>query len=314
MADVDNRQAERPTLVPTLVVGLGGTGVGTLRAFKRRLRQAWGIPPGEEGPGIIQLLGVDTVPWTNLPGEEYLQRHEYAYVGGYNATQVLRYIDNHPTVKNWWKWDAREVPLGQIHSGARQIRCVGRLSLFRRYRTFWNHLQPKLDRMGAVSTIEEAENMGYPVVREGGIRHIYVVSSLCGGTGSGIFLDVAHKLRDIFQEQAVITGVMALPSVFLQELDSDLQRARIQANSYAALKELDYFQSGHDFEVQYPGEPPTSVSRPFDRIYLIGRRNRRGEALSSIEDVMEMIGHQIFLESVSHIRSPLLAYHRHHHQ
>lgn len=315
MADLDNKQSEswplgrqRPTLVPTLIVGLGGTGVGTLRAFKRRLRQAWGIPPGEEGPGIIQLLAVDTVPWTNLPGEEYLHRHEYAYIGGYNATQVLRYLDNHPTVKSWWNWDSRAVPLGQIHSGARQTRCVGRLSLFRRYRTFWNHLQPKLNRMAAVSTIEEAENLGYPVVREGSIRHVYVVSSLCGGTGSGIFLDVAHKLRHIFQEQAVITGILALPSVFMEELDSDLQKARIQANTYAALKELDYFQSGHDFEVQYPGEPPIVVSRPFDRIYLMERRNRRNEVLNSIDDVMEMIGHQIFLESVSHIGSHIWAY------
>ncbi|RME85676.1 MAG: hypothetical protein D6775_02155 [Caldilineae bacterium] len=298
----------KPTLVPTLILGLGGTGIGTLRAFKRRMRQALNIPPLEEGPGIIQLLGVDTVPWINPPGEEYLHRHEYAYIGGYNATQVLRHLDNHPTVKAWWKWDARAVPLGQIHSGARQTRCVGRLSLYRRYRTFWNHLQPKINRMASVATIEEAENLGYPVVREGGIRHVYIVSSLCGGTGSGIFLDVAHKLRSIFQEQAVITGIFALPSVFLEELDSDLQKARIQANTYAALKELDYFQAGHDFVTQFPGEPEMVVSRPFDRIYLIERRNRRGEVLSSIGDVMEMIGHQIFLESISHIGSHIWAY------
>ncbi|MEA3337296.1 MAG: tubulin-like doman-containing protein [Chloroflexota bacterium] len=314
MADGDSHikdngwMQRKPTLVPTLIVGLGGTGVGTVRAFKRRLRQAWGIPPGEEGPGIIQLLGVDTVPWTNLPGEEYLQRHEYAYIGGYNATQVLRHLENHPTVSAWWNWDARQVPLGQIHSGARQTRCVGRLSFFRRYRTFWNHLEPKLNRMASVATIEEAENQGYPVVRQGGLRHIYVVSSLCGGTGSGIFLDVAQKLRDTFQEQAIITGVFTLPSVFVDELDSDLQKSRVQANAYAALKELDYFQSGHDFEVQYPGEQALVISRPFDRIYLVDRQNRRGEVLDSIEDVMEMSGHQIFLETVSHIGSHIWAY------
>ncbi len=310
--DNGNRDAQdmlqRPTLTPTLILGLGGTGVGTLRAFKRRLRQAWNIPAMDEGPGIIQLLGVDTVPWTNLPGQEYLHRHEYAYIGGYNAAQVLRHLDNHPTVKSWWNWNAQEVPLGQIHSGARQIRPVGRLSFFRRYRTFWNHLQPKLSRISSVATIEDVENEGYPVVREGSIRHIYIVSSLCGGTGSGIFLDVAHRLRDYFHEQAIITGVLALPSVFIDELDSDLQKARIQANTYAALKELDFFQGGGDFEVQYPGEPTMRVSRPFDRIYLIERSNQAGEVLSSVGDVMEMVGHQIFLENVSHIGSHIWAY------
>ncbi len=300
--------SSKPTLRPTLVLGLGGTGVDVLRFFKRRLREAWELGPAEEIPGIIQLLGVDTMPWANLPGEEYLHRHEYAYIGGYNATQVLRHLDNHPTIKAWWNWPPEMVPLGQIHSGARQIRCVGRLSFFRRYRTFWNQLEPKLSRMAAVATIEETENRGYPVIREGGIRHIYIVTSLCGGTGSGIFLDVAHKIRHLFGEQAIITGILGMPSLFLEELDSDLQKRRIQANAYAALKELDAFQSGRDFIVQYPGEDPIVVSRPFDRIYLIERRNIAGEVLDTLDDVKQMMAHQIFLETVSHIGSRIWSY------
>ncbi|HEY63343.1 MAG TPA: hypothetical protein G4O02_02110 [Caldilineae bacterium] len=301
-------QPTKPTLRPTLVLGLGGTGVDVLRFFKRRLREAWGLGSAEEIPGIIQLLGVDTMPWANLPGQEYLHRHEYAYIGGYNASQVLRHLDNHPTIKAWWNWPPEMVPLGQIHSGARQIRCIGRLSFFRRYRTFWSHLEPKLSRMAAVATIEETENRGYPVIREGGIRHIYIVTSLCGGTGSGIFLDVAHKLRHLFGEQAIITGILGMPSIFLEELDSDLQKRRIQANAYAALKELDAFQSGRDFVVQYPGEDPITVSRPFDRIYLIERRNIAGEVLDTLDDVKQMIAHQIFLETVSHIGSRIWSY------
>ncbi len=301
-------RSSKPTLRPTLVLGLGGTGVDVLRFFKRRLREAWGLGPAEEIPGIIQLLGVDTMPWANLPGQEYLHRHEYAYIGGYNATQVLRHLDNHPAIKAWWNWPPEMVPLGQIHSGARQIRCVGRLSFFRRYRTFWSHLEPKLSRMAAVATIEETENRGYPVIREGGIRHIYIVTSLCGGTGSGIFLDVAHKIRHLFGEQAIITGILGMPSIFIEELDSDLQKRRIQANAYAALKELDAFQSGHDFTVQYPGEDPITVSRPFDRIYLIERRNIAGEVLDTLDDVKQMMAHQIFLETVSHIGSRIWSY------
>ncbi|GAB4562214.1 MAG: hypothetical protein Kow0047_10130 [Anaerolineae bacterium] len=300
--------ASKPTLRPTLVLGLGGTGVDVLRFFKRRLREAWGLGPADEIPGIIQLLGVDTMPWSNLPGQEYLHRHEYAYIGGYNASQVLRHLDNHPALKAWWKWPPDMVPLGQIHSGARQIRCVGRLSFFRRYRTFWSHLEPKLSRMAAVATIEETENLGYPVIREGGIRHIYIVSSLCGGTGSGIFLDVAHKLRHLLGEQAIITGILGMPSLFIEELDSDLQKRRIQANAYAALKELDAFQSGRDFQVQYPGEDPIVVSRPFDRIYLVERKNIAGEVLDTLDDVKQMMAHQIFLETVSHIGSRIWSY------
>ncbi|MBK9229287.1 MAG: hypothetical protein IPO15_00020 [Anaerolineae bacterium] len=84
---------------------------------------------------------------------------------------------------------------GRIHSGARQVRAVGRLALYRKYRTFWASMSTKL-QLAKIAEIQRAEDAGYAVIRETGLRQIYIVSSVCGGTGAGMLLDIAHRVRE----------------------------------------------------------------------------------------------------------------------
>ncbi|MCB0110496.1 MAG: hypothetical protein KDE53_31460, partial [Caldilineaceae bacterium] len=79
---------EKPTIYPTMVVGVGGMGTNTVRAVKRRFRQVWNgnQPPGsaqhqENLPGMIQLLALDTEPLVNRLDQEPLFADEFAYMG-----------------------------------------------------------------------------------------------------------------------------------------------------------------------------------------------------------------------------------------
>src|SRR5439155_25508300 len=71
----------------------------------------------------------------------------------------------------------------------------------------------------------------------------------CGGTGSGIFLDVAYILRDLLQTRSTFlpNGIFVLPQAFMPALTGkvDLQR-RIQGNAYAALPELSELMNAAD--------------------------------------------------------------------
>ncbi|RLT37983.1 MAG: hypothetical protein DWI57_12890, partial [Chloroflexi bacterium] len=58
---------EKPTIYPTLVIGVGGMGTNTVRAVKRRLRNVWG---SDALPGMIQLLALDTEPLVNRLDQE----------------------------------------------------------------------------------------------------------------------------------------------------------------------------------------------------------------------------------------------------
>lgn len=293
-------QERRPTIVPTLILGLGTAGTDVVRLVKRRLRMAW----GGEIPGQIQLLAVDTVPLINNRGDEPLSMHEYVYIGGFDAAKVIRNRERFPEINQRWKYSEAEIPLGLLYSGARQIRVLGLVAFIRKYQAFQEKLMPKLVNVRLIANREKAEERGHPVPTVVVLR-IYIITSLCGGTGAGIFLDVAHLLRHMLGSQAEITGILLMPSCFLEELDSNLQKRRIRANAFACLKELDYFQNGNPFSAQYPNEAPFTASRPFNYIYLIERVNQDGQALRGLDDVKQMVAHFVFLSSMSHLGSEI---------
>jgi hypothetical protein len=98
-----------------------------------------------------------------------------------------------------------------------------------------------------------------------------------------MFMDTVHRIRAQVRNNARIVGIFFLPDVLEAEITSDLQRRRIRANAYAALKELNHFQETQSFKALYPSEQrelPDTPYAPFDFIFLVGRTNRDGRSLA----------------------------------
>ena len=302
MTSNESIRFDKPTIYPTMVVGVGGMGTNTVRAAKRRFRNVWG---GDQLPGMIQLLALDTEPLVNRLDQEPLFADEFAYMGKFDATRLVSNLDQHPEIARWWNYPS--IPLGYIHNGAKQLRPIGRLSFFRNYVTFKQMLETKLANLDKIRDMELAQNRGFPVV--GNYQLIYVVSSLCGGTGAGMFMDTVHSIRARVRNNARIVGIFFLPDVLEAEISSDLQRRRIRANAYAALKELNYFQETQQFRALYPSEQrelPDTPYAPFDFIFLVGRTNRNGHSLARKSDAEQMAAHLIQLTAISHLSSEIL--------
>jgi hypothetical protein len=296
-----------------MVVGVGGMGTNTVRAVKRRFRNVWSGAYAPERatettdslPGMIQLLSLDTEPLVNRLDQEPLFADEFAYMGKFDATRLIANLDQHPEIGRWWNYPS--IPLGYIHNGAKQLRPIGRLCFFRNYVTFKQMLETKLANLDKIRDMEVAQNRGFPVV--GNYQLVYVVSSLCGGTGSGMFMDVAHRIRAQVRNNARVVGIFFLPDVLENEISSDLQRRRIRANAYAALKELNYFQETQQFRTLYPSEQrelPDAPYAPFDFIFLVGRTNREGRSLARKSDAEQMAAHMIQMTAISHLSSEIL--------
>ncbi len=295
-------RGEKPTIYPTMVIGVGGMGTNVVRAAKRRFRKVWG---SENLPGMIQLLALDTEPLVNRLDQEPLYADEFAYMGKFDATRLVANLEHHPEIARWWNYPS--IPLGYIHNGAKQLRPIGRLSFFRNYVTFKRLLETKYAGLDKIRDMELAQNRGFPVM--GNYQLIYVVGSLCGGTGAGMFLDVVHRVRALARSNARIVGIFFLPEVLEEEITSDLQRRRIRANTYAALKELNYFQETQQFQELYPSEQrplPDTPYAPFDFIFLVGRTNRNGHSLSQKSDAENLAAHLIQLTAISHLSSEIL--------
>lgn len=267
---------------PVLLVGLGGTGV-------RSLRYALWMAQNGQDPGLaamleegrLQTVAVDTDWKANLPdaqvpdyifprssqrrrgeGEVLRQlprlprlvtvqtedisramegirhrRRQGAMRANTNATRwgedplataALAHGLTGQELEESLSWfpldDVRlgeEINIGQArHEGAGQWRPLGRLGLFLEARAIMDELREGHKR------VRDATPNNRPV-------RAVIIGSLSGGTGSGMFWDVAFMLRMI-DPDCNITGSFLLADPFT---GSD-RAERIEINAYAALKEL----------------------------------------------------------------------------
>lgn len=74
---------------------------------------------------------------------------------------------------------------------------------------------------------------------------VMIVSSLAGGTGSGMFIQVALWLRKFFAQhdcEVTIRGIFVLPDVFIRTVNSirsdDTEKQNLYSNAYGAIREL----------------------------------------------------------------------------
>ncbi len=97
----------------------------------------------------------------------------------------------------------------------------------------------------------------------GTVPRVYIVTSLAGGTGSGMFIDLAYAVRHLLtkmgQEAAEVVGLFLVPGTE----GPDPRRGPQLANAFAALTELNHF-AGPDavFEARYAPEAG-AAPKPF---------------------------------------------------
>ena len=289
---------------PTIIIGLGGTGQKVVRRVKRRLREAFGDVP------IIRYLVIDTDSTANQPGEEPLEDHERVEMRGFDLNQVLENLERFPSIREWWP--ASDLRPGFIRGGApQQMRCAGRLALFSKYSDFIPKLREATNALAEIENYTKTEEMSTPerryIVERGGegvplMAKVFIILSLCGGTGSGILLDVAYLCRYLLRGLHPRINVMAVLPTALDTIPTigrtTIIRDKNRANTYACLKEIDHFLSNPRWVCLYPDGVRIEVSAPpFDFMYMVDLRNQRGERLNSIDDICEMIASAIFLST-----------------
>jgi len=210
--------------------------------------------------------------------------------------------------------DSLDVTMLRHADGAAGIRPVGRFAFHASFDVLYTHFfEPAVQRIMQVEALTAAMMQGVP--KRVQITHseprIYLISSLCGGTGSAIFMDTAIVIRHILEQNNLdgeLVGVFYLPSVFRNEsgIRSWLMEV-IEANAYAGLMELEHLcdpsrKQPWDFEYPVIGKQLLEADEPLlDEVFLVEGGNAEGKFLSNKYDAFEMTARSLLLD----IGSPL---------
>lgn len=274
---------------PTVVIGLGGTGHGVLLKLKNRFESEFG-----KVPSIVKFLSIDTTQdpersETTADGRKVeLEQNDERYLVQVEDPGTLL-GPNNPHIYTWWTQGST---VSSIISGAQQIRPRGRLALFANYAEIKDRLAQKMDEVRKVENIALMTDDGF-YVSDRRVVQVYIVSSLAGGTGSGMFLDVAFIVRNLVPISNVY-GTFILPRVFNRYPGTDL----IKANTYAALKEIESFSKLKDTDTKiiYYGIDTIRVKRPpFDLVYIIDSMNERERIIDDVKTLHSRVADGLYL-------------------
>ena len=288
---------------PTLVIGLGGTGHEVLVRLKAKFLDTY----GENVFKVVKLISFDTADESVTVASEkgqmvsLIKDVELVNIGHVPVGSILRNLDRHPTIKSWLP---PKLPVRAITAGAKAIRPLGRLALFYHYNQDARVHDRLLTLIRSLANIKLRGEVGEgaKVARSRGIN-VFIVASVCGGTGSGIFLDMAYLTKKLIENTGIptefcfINGVLVLPQAFAM-VASDA----IMANAYASLRELNYFTKEGNFYAKYPDGLEVQIhNRPFNICYLIDAVNEHGKTLTGLEDLAPMIAESVFLQIGSQV-------------
>ena len=200
-----------------------------------------------------------------------------------------------------------------MEHGAAQVRPCGRLAFFHHYSQIRRRINEKLNAVRDQSRIDKIQDQHNFVVDSKKVT-VFLVASAAGGTGSGMFLDMAFLTQKIFLESNIsgeVTGILFLPSLFKGIPGGEPMQKKVFSNGFAALSELDYYsgarvyrennpdrEAGHTFT--WDGEQTELISnRPFNTVYLVDNGNVRQKIITDYTQAFQMAAESIYLENTN---------------
>ncbi|HEX3152156.1 MAG TPA: tubulin-like doman-containing protein [Gemmataceae bacterium] len=272
-------------LVPAFIVGLGGVGLAFMQALRQLVADRFGKPTLPH----LRWLYVDTDPASTEavregPSGSLLAFDDVLIAPLHRPTHYLT-AENIPAIDSWMpREELFRMPRTPATSG---IRSLGRLSLFDHYHVICHRIRTALESFVSANPMDEADRLCQLGLRSNFPR-IYLATSLTGGTGSGMYLDLAYLIRRAIRRLGLgkpqIVALLGVPTV-----GADIGDSEGRANARAALVELNHFHSmnsGYRTQFDVREADLEDNERPFQKaIFLpIGVRNSQ-EAKAHAADV-----------------------------
>jgi hypothetical protein len=258
---------------PTLVIGLGGTGQHAVVHLKAILTRRFGAAWQEK----VYLRAFDTTSEPiALPQDgdfiELEKGTEFVHIGQVPVGSILRNLTGLDAIRERLGSTIHRLPKTTLRNGAKQIRPLGLLALHWHYKLILETLRRAIWALAGRDILQ-----GSIAETQSGLN-VFIICSVAGGTGSGIFIDIAYLVKMLFAELGEqsqfgqITGILALPQAF-----HHVQGPNLLANTGAALEELNHAMLLGNFQTLYPdGRTVRITESPFHTVFVVDGVDERG--------------------------------------
>lgn len=282
---------------PTLIVGLGGKGSDVALRVSKMVT--------EEQRQRIGFAVFDT-DVNEL--RQIKQNNEFVHtIQTSTKLSVGEYLDIDTHCRDTWFPVNAILNSKTLTEGAGQVRAVSRMAFETAVRA------GKMEELHhAIEDLYKLEGEEYQQA-----LRVIIVSSLAGGTGSGLILPVALYIKNYlatrFRQSANITrGFFLLPEVFYSVIPGQAERNNLKSNAYATLREIDAFimkgdatlpeKFNNSVRMEFPSVSSDEFEefniRPYDFCFLFDAQNADGKKMDSFEDYLNHAANCIYAQSI----------------
>lgn len=279
-------------LRPALVIGLGQFGLLTLQRWRRGIRERFGTTSLPH----LKFLYIDTEADTLQSlrsSSSAVEDDEVIVARLQRSSHYQQPRHDLPPVTDWLPASVLfRIPKQPATQG---MRALGRLAFCDHYTSIMAHIRKEIEGCTSESALAQASQQTGLALRTNYPR-VYIVTSLLGGTGGGMFLDLAYAVRRLLQSLGYhAPDVHGL--VFLPDLGEGAAPIAALANAHAALRELIHFSLPNtQYEALFDRKEGLLVDPepPFRRCALLSLE--RLDDASAMREVLGMAAGFLFQE------------------
>lgn len=286
-------------VTPTLFVGLGGTGQKVLKRLYERLNVYYGDLQ-QYCHDIFKFVCIDTDQLPEIIGINNIHAGVQAIDSALNNSANSGIADWFPAMNH---------ANNTIQNGAAAIRPYGRLAFFINYSKISSQLAQHytlLAALNATSRLQQSSTLKSKAIADSiqiqtGSRNCVVVGSTAGGTGSGMLIDVLGYLRGLMKKSR-IPGDLNVYLLGPENFFTLSNISSLRGNSYACLKELEYFQSPDKnvMEVNWDGlknNRQKIESSLATHLFFLSGYNSYGARHTEIDEIYDLLAESIFKDN-----------------
>lgn len=294
-------------MAQTLLIGLGGTGSRVVNNVVKELhRNGKEINNGEICCAVLD---------TNVNDNDLIKASQTGVpvIATSKVQKIRDYLADYHylNMEDWCPQSPTFLEQTMI-DGASELRAKSRVA-------FMDCLES-----GVIEKLELMINDVLKNTSDSKIR-IMIVSSLSGGTGSGMFIQVALWLRKFLaQSDIVIRGIFLLPDVFVRTIkdirENEETKARQYCNAYAAIRELNAItkiRQNNALDVNdlpekilldglFDSSKDYNAGKPvYDFAFFVDDRNEKGVRLKNMREYEQMVAQLVYMQLFAPIKKPL---------
>lgn len=288
---------------PTIIIGLGGVGSEIVAMVEKRM---FDLPEDsfKKLQPLLRFAIIDTD--VNALRERKRQDFRGAVVQISDNMTVEKYLHYDPDAKEWFP-PCRILSTKTMTEGAGQVRAISRLTLNLALQK-QDNFRPLYDAIDDLHLLRKGSS-DQPT-------RVVIVSSLAGGTGSGIFLPFAMHLQEYLRKnyrntEPIFKGFFIMPSMF-DFFAGEAERRSLNANGYASTRELNAFTMMRDHQIdvwQYPylkidlqdghARRRTYRKSPYDLCFLFEKQNQDDKHLNGFLESKRNVANCVWLQTVN---------------